>query len=92
MTTNQNHASQTVESIRRAKDILTLARIDAYATGDEVGNEVDLAIEKLDDTLRRIGVGTVGTSTAVPTSNRCALHPAFEADYCPACGTATRLA
>lgn len=32
--------------------------------------------------------------TVVPTTapaGRCQIHPAYEADYCPACGTSARI-
>lgn len=36
---------------------------------------------------RDAGYVPVGNLTAVPAPARCAQHPAFDADYCPSCGT-----
>lgn len=47
-------------AIRDAKSALTLARIDAYAIGEEIGADLDYAIEHLDGILARIARGETG--------------------------------
>lgn len=45
---------------------------------------------KTEQTLTRLmRVPSRGDSTMTSTPGRCAQHPAFEADYCPSCGTTT---
>jgi hypothetical protein len=46
---------------------------------------VTTAAQELDaDTVEAMGLDSTGRGIVVP---RCKLHPAFEADYCPTCGT-----
>jgi hypothetical protein len=65
MTTTRNHSTETVTAIRAAKDALTMARIDAYATGEEVGAELDFAIRNLESVLTRIATGNTGAPVAI---------------------------
>jgi hypothetical protein len=66
--TNRDHASEAIASISGAMNALTLTRIDTYATGANVGADVDAAIELLSNALRRISSGSAGTPSAVPTN------------------------
>lgn len=51
----------------------------------------DLSARQQEREFARVLMVMAGRWTLRPAEPRCAIHRAFDADYCPACGTAAEL-